>query len=235
MIRRALLTIFAILVAASTAEAHLGHAVERAERYLKLELREREVRLVVTLTLGEVEGEALLRAADEDGDGRVSDEEATEHLGRWAAALEEEIVLRANGTRIPLHFGDGFFDPKGRARRAVATLEMVGRGRLPPGNATLELEDRMARRDAFERTDVSLVARPPVRILGDGFDEARRPPRLAYAFPPERAPEKLVLEVESPEATFWEEAPLLVLLGVPVALVAVLTLVAVRRRKNPRR
>src|SRR5690606_987008 len=80
---------FATLVAASTAEAHLGHAVERAERYLTLELREREVRLVVTLTLGEVEGEALLRAVDEDGDGRVSDEEATEHLGRWAAALEE--------------------------------------------------------------------------------------------------------------------------------------------------
>jgi hypothetical protein len=215
----------------STASAHLGHEVKRAERYLKLDLREREVRLVVTLTLGETEGEALMRAADDDGDRRVSELEAERHLEAWAAALGDELILTAGGERVALTFGDGFFDPKGPVRRVVATLEMVGRGRLPSGVYPLELEDRMANRNVFERTDVILVATPPVEILGDGFGEPERPPRGAYAFSPERAPERISLEVRSPARALWKLVRV-IFIGAMVMVGLGLHLYSRRRRRR---
>jgi hypothetical protein len=186
------------------ASAHLGHEIKRAERYLKLDLREGEVRLVVTLTLGEDEGELLMRAADDDGDRRVSHEEAAKHLETWARALENELVLTADGERVDLTFGDGFFDPKGSTRRVVATLEMVGKSELPTGVFELALEDRMANREVFERTDVTFVASAPVRILADGLGELSRPPKGAYAFPPTAAPLRIVVEVQSPARYIWK-------------------------------
>jgi hypothetical protein len=218
---------------ASTASAHLGHEVQRAERYLKLDLREREVRLVVTLTLGEAEGEALMRAADDDGDRRVSELEAERHLESWASALGEELVLPADGERVALSFGDGFFDPKGPVRRVVATLEMVGRGRLPSGVYELALEDRMANRNVFERTDVMLVASPPVEILGDGFEEPERPPRGAYAFSPERAPERISLEVQSPAREIWKRVRALFIGAMLISGLALHLYARRRRRRGP--
>jgi hypothetical protein len=202
-LRFASVLVVAHALIASSASAHLGHEIKRAERYLKLDLREGEVRLVVTLTLGEAEGELLMRAADDDGDRRVSDEEAEKHLEAWAAALANELVLTADGERLALTFGDGFFDPKGPARRVVATVEMVGKGELPTGVYEMTLEDRMANREAFERTDVSFVATAPVRLLADGMGELSRPPKGAYAFPPTAEPKRIVLEVQSPARYIW--------------------------------
>ena len=73
----AALALLVAVTATPVASAHLGHEVVRAERYLKLDLREGEVRLVVTLTLGEEEGASLMRAADDDGDRKVGEEEAS--------------------------------------------------------------------------------------------------------------------------------------------------------------
>jgi hypothetical protein len=223
--------VLALASPATDVSAHLGHEIRRAERYLKVDLREREVRVVVTLTLGEDEGIALMRAADDDGDRRVSDAEAAKHLETWAAALADELVLTADGEPVDLEFGDGFFDPKGPVRRVVATLEMVGKGRLPSGVFEMALADRMANREVFERTDVTLVASPPIEILGDGLGEPQRPPRGAYAFPPEGAPERIALEVRSPAREIWKAVRVAFIVGM-LGIGLALHLVSRRRRKR---
>ena len=50
------------------AEAHLGHTITRAERYLKIDASESDTRIVVSLTLGAEEGQRLLESADANQD-----------------------------------------------------------------------------------------------------------------------------------------------------------------------
>ena len=57
------------LVLASVGLAHLGHVIQQAERYIKLDVSGYRVRVVVSLTLGAQEMSRVMHQADTDQNG----------------------------------------------------------------------------------------------------------------------------------------------------------------------
>ena len=157
---------------ANDAHAHLGHVILRAERYLKLDVSGHRARVVVSLTLGVDEGSRVLAAADTDGDGEVSDPERDAYLAQWAEGLRTELPVSVDGQHVELEWGEGWLEPTGRVRRTAVTVEMVAELELEGGEQTVTIEDRMVRRDVFERTDVAFRARDGAELVRSGADEA---------------------------------------------------------------
>ncbi len=188
------------LVYASPARAHLGHVVDRAERYVKLDVTPGDARIVVSLTLGPAEMASVLGAADADRDGRVTDEEADAYVRTWSAGLDEELAVRIGGERVDLVWGEPFLEPAGAVRPVVGTVELVGHAVLGAGRVPIVFEDRM-QRPVFDRTDVSLEARNGVHLVAAGPGEAPAGNVPRFAFGPE-APRPVVFAavVDTPEA-----------------------------------
>ncbi len=151
--------------------AHPGHLGIRADRYLKLEVQPGGVRLVVSLTLGPVAADRWLRTADTDGDDSVSEQEAAAFMKRWAEALARELPLEVDGEVRALRWQQPFMDPIGPIEGRPITVEMVGRAPLDGGRHHVLVRDKMLK-EAFDRTDVALEVRPPVRMLAAGPGEA---------------------------------------------------------------
>ncbi|MBX3269433.1 MAG: hypothetical protein KF729_04190 [Sandaracinaceae bacterium] len=226
------------LAAPATCRAHVGHVIVRAERYLKLDVAGRDVRVVVSLTLGEGEGLRVLTAADTDADGRVTRAEADAYLAEWGAALVDELPLEVDGEPVAPSWGEGFFEPTGPVRRTALTVEMVARFTLGGGEQTVRLTDRMVRREVFERTDVAFEVRDGAALLASGVEgDADEPrPDLAYGGSfRDGAPVPLVARLRTPEAP-PEEAPRLAHLWIGAAAFVALTalVVVVRRRRRGR-
>lgn len=179
---RALAVFGLLLLAPGTAYAHVGHVILRAERYLKLDVSGRSARMVVSLTLGAEEGERVLRATDADGDGDVTSAEADAYLAQWTTALRDELPLALDGEPLVVPWADGYLAPIGRVRRAPLTIEAVARFELHGGEETVRFEDRMVRREVFDRTDVAFDVRDGAELLGSGVEgEAETPtPDLSY-------------------------------------------------------
>jgi hypothetical protein len=157
---------------AASALAHVGHVIQRAERYLKLDASERDTRLVVSLTLGDLEGERVLRDADADGDRRVSEVEAEAYLHRWAEGLRSEIPVWIDGTPVETVWTDGWFDPLGSVRRTAVTLELVTHLPVDAREHRIVFEDRMVRREIFDRTDVAFRAHDGARLEACGTGDS---------------------------------------------------------------
>lgn len=175
MRRWALASLATGALCAATAQAHVGHVIARAERYLKLDVAGHEARAVVSLTLGEEEGERVLREADADGDGQVEPAESDAYLARWGEGLAQELPLSVDSQRRELRWGEGYMSPIGPVRRAPVTLEMVARFTLDGGEQRLRLEDRMVRRQVFDRTDVAFRVRDGAELLSSGVDPGADP------------------------------------------------------------
>jgi len=160
-----------LLLLPAIASAHLGHVVQRAERYLKVDLQPRELRLVVSLTLGPSEMARVLDAADTDHDRDVSRAEADAYLDQWGRGLADELPVQVDGQRVSLSYRDAYFDPIGPVRAQAGTVEMVGHVELSGGEHSLELRDGM-RVATFDRTDVTFQARDGVELLASGLQGA---------------------------------------------------------------
>ena len=153
---------------AAPAAAHLGHVVQRAERYLKLDLEPHGMRLVVSLTLGPGEMGRVLVQADANSDSEVTPEEANAYLLDWGRGLVEELPVKVDGQRVAVRYADAYFDPTGPVRSVAGTVEMVGHVELEGGEHRVEVADGM-RRQTFDRTDVTFQARDGVELLAAGF------------------------------------------------------------------
>jgi hypothetical protein len=154
---------------AAPAHAHLGHVVLRAERYLKLDVAGNRARVVVSLTLGAEAGRRVLAAADADGDGEVDPAEADAYLAEWGRGLADELPVRVDAEPVRVAWGEGYFDPVGPVRAVPVTVEMIARLELD-GEQTVTIEDRMVRREAYDRTDVAFRARDGAELLASGAD-----------------------------------------------------------------
>jgi hypothetical protein len=164
---RTLALALVLSASAATAEAHLGHDVVRAERYLKVEVAPTGARFVVSLTLGPAEMATILEAADGDGDGTVTQAEADAYMGRWAEGLQTDLPVTIDGEAITLEWGEAYFDPLGAVRPVSGTVEMVAHHPLDGGEHTIALSDEM-RLESLERTDVRLTVESPVELLAAG-------------------------------------------------------------------
>jgi hypothetical protein len=180
-VKRAWLAIALMLSFALPVRAHIGHVVERAERYLKLDVTPGDARFVVSLTLGPTEMERVLGAADADDDGRVTEGEAEAYVRTWGEGLDDVLTVRVDGELDAFSWGEPFLQPIGDVRPVGGSVELVGHVELGAGRVAIVIEDRMAR-PAIERTDVSLETRNGVRLVaaGPGADPAGIEPRFAF-------------------------------------------------------
>jgi len=226
----ALVLAFASLPCAP-ASAHLGHVVQRAERYLKLDLHPHGVRLVVSLTLGPSEMARVLSAADADRDGEVTRAEADTYLGQWGRGLAEELPLRVDGESAHLRFGDAYFDPIGSVRAVAGTVEMVGQLDVEGGDHVFEVRDGM-RVQTFDRTDVTFQAREGVELLASGLGGATSVERrLTYGRDgPDR---RLSVRARFPAAP-TSQRPLALASAIGLGVAALLALTGRRRRRARR-
>lgn len=140
----------------------------RAERYLKLDVGESGARVVVSLTLGPEEMERVLSAADEDGDGAVSEAEKNAYMSEWAAGLSTELAVTVDGASTPVRWGEPFFEPIGVVRPEPGTVEMVGTFPLGGGEHAIAVRDGM-RIEPYDRTDVAFRAREPALLVASGI------------------------------------------------------------------
>ena len=160
---------FTTLHAART-QAHLGHVVQQAERYLKLDVSGFHVRLVVSLTLGARETTRVMEQADSDRNGWVSPDERDEYMALWADGLREELVVEVDGERADVTYGDAFMQPIGQIVAMDGSAELVGTFLLNGGEHVIEVRDGMPR-DAYDRTDLSFRARDAATLLASGIGE----------------------------------------------------------------
>lgn len=180
--RRAALLLILTSIAPAPVAAHVGHVIRTAERYLKLDVDGHQARVVVSLTLGPDEGRRVLEAADTDADGAVDEAESDAYLAQWAEGLRDEVPLRLDDAPVAARWGEGYLAPIGRVRRVPVTVEMVARFELGGGEQTVGLEDRMVRREVFERTDVRFQIRGAAELVRSGVegDDADATEELAY-------------------------------------------------------
>lgn len=228
------LAAFASVGVPGAAHAHLGHVISRAERYLKLDVAGRRARVVVSLTLGEAEGGRILAAADTDGDGVVSDAERDAYLAQWGEGLRTELPVSVDGQPVELAWGEGWLEPTGRVRRTAVTVEMVAVLELRGGEQTVTIEDRMVRRDVFDRTDVAFRTRDGATLIASGEGETPTEAIEDLTYPPNfREGEAVVLSaiLRTPEPE--PEVPWVWIgVGVAVVLLGGIALFAVRRARR---
>lgn len=220
------------------AAAHIGHEVRRAERYLKLDVAGRELRLVVSLTLSRKEGLRAREAADEDGSGLISEPEAKRHLAAWGRALASELRVEVDGSVRPLRWGEGYLGPTGRVRPGPLTAELVGRGELEPGVHVVRLVDGM-RREQLDRTDVAFRARKGAELIRSGPGPAPEGVTRRLFFGPDAEVHTFTLKVKVPASPAtpsrwptWVGSALAILALAVLALAG--AVLALRRRSRSR-
>ncbi len=220
------------LASAASARAHIGHEVLRAERYLKLDATASDTRLVVSLTLGDLEGERVLRIADTDADGTLSDAEADAYLAAWGAGLRDELPVRVDGAPLEVEWRDGWLEPRGAIRRAPLSVEMVAHLALEGDEHVIVFEDRM-RREPYERTDVSFRAHDGAELTACGAQSEPASIERDLAFGPDpSAPRFFGARVRFARAPRADTALWIGLGALACALVVTATLVLRRRARR---
>lgn len=161
------------LFTASPTFAHVGHNVHHAERYLKLELEESRLRVVLTMTLGTSAMFGALQRADENRDGNVSRDESESYLSAWTESLADALPLYIDGQRVPLNWESPYMAPIGAVMPIEGAVEAVAY--VPMGSPMFSrehlvvLEDRMTMLQ-FDRTDVRFIdASGEARVVAAGF------------------------------------------------------------------
>lgn len=215
----------------ATAHAHLGHVVQRAERYLKVDATPGGARLVVSLTMGPQEMARISNAADANQDGHVTQAEADAYMAEWGAGLRTELPVTVDGQPVDLSWGQAFFDPIGELRPVGGTVEMVALVPLEGGEQRIVVTDGM-RQETFDRTDVAFSARDGAELVvaGVGLDPREVAGRLTYGGVTEVEVLTVVVRLPVVSAPEQRSYAMVGVVGAAVALAAGL-LVAVWRRR----
>ncbi len=216
-----------IVVAASTAHAHLGHVVLRAERYLKFDAEPDGVRLVVSLTLGPQETMRIAEAADANQDGEITAQEADAYMLQWGEGLLTDLPVFVDGEPVEVQWGEPFYDPIGPIRPVPGAVEMVAHVPLSGGRHRVSMDDKM-RVEAFDRTDVAFEGQPGTTTVFSGAGDEPNEWVRGLAYGPNNAPERLTIVVDQAgitKGTWWA-------LAGAGAFVVVLALAFVARRRQ---
>jgi hypothetical protein len=225
------LVVLASVLAPTAAEAHLGHVILRAERYLKLDASESDTRLVVSLTLGPDEGARVLAAADANGDHDVSQAEADAYLAQWGEGLRTDVPIEIDGEAIDATWTEGYLEPIGPVAATPLTVEITAHLPVTQREHVIRFRDHM-RREVFDRTDVAFRAHDGAELVscGGGEDPQGVLNDLSFTADGTDAPDVLTAHVRYPSRS--ASSPLTV--AVPVAIVVVLAvgLVVWRRRRR---
>lgn len=152
------------------AQAHLGHVVQQAERYIKLDVSGYQVRVVVSLSLGARETSRVMQQSDADRNGWVSPEERDAYMALWGDGLREELAVEVDGEPVDVLYGEAFMQPIGPVAAVDGAVEMVGVFLLDGGEHRITVRDNMPL-EPFDRTDLSFRTRDGATLLASGIGE----------------------------------------------------------------
>jgi hypothetical protein len=161
------LLVLALVLAPAAAQAHLGHVILRAERYLKIDASEQDTRVVVSLTLGASEGARVLAAADANGDHEVSQAESDAYLAQWGEGLGTDLPIEIDGSAFAATWTEGYLEPIGPVGPTPLTVEITAHLPLTGREHLVRVRDHM-RREVFDRTDVAFRAHDGGEIVRCG-------------------------------------------------------------------
>ena len=193
----------AFFVATPRAQAHLGHVVLRAERYLKVDVEPEALRVVASLTLGPTEMERILRDADTNEDGSVDASEADVYMQTWGEGLAEELRIEVDEEWVEVIWGDAYLDPHGVIRSVAGSVEMVARVDLDPGTHRIRLRDSMPT-GALDRTDIVIRTQPGGLVRGCTYGEQEHDCSTPLALPPATASEVVGLTIDVAGLRAWQ-------------------------------
>ncbi|MFT5355316.1 MAG: hypothetical protein ACI9KE_002532, partial [Polyangiales bacterium] len=193
------------LFAPPHAEAHLGHVVLRAERYLKFDVEPAALRVVASLTLGPTEMARIMRDADTSGDGSIDGSEADAYMQTWGNGLAEELRIEVDGEAVAVVWGDAYFDPQGVIRSEAGSVEMVARVELDPGTHRIRLSDSMPT-EALDRSDIVIRTQPGGSVHDCSHGERSHDCESPIALPPATASEDIGLSIDVAGLRTWQLA-----------------------------
>lgn len=98
--------LLALLLAPAAAPAHPVTSRTENNRYVKLTLTERGLRVAYSVLYGELPSFYARRGMDRNGDGQIAPEEARAHADDLGGRFAAESVLTVDGRRIPLRLPD---------------------------------------------------------------------------------------------------------------------------------
>ncbi len=223
-----------LLIAGPPAHAHLGHVIARAERYIKLDVSGHAARLVVSLSLGEREGARVLAAADTDASGDVSEAERDAYLSQWGEGLRTELPVHVDGVPLTLTWAEPYMEPIGPVRPVAVGVELIARFELAGGRQTIRIEDRVPRREIYDRTDVVFRARDEATLIASGAADTPAEPTAELAYAPDVPAPTLTAVVETPARA--PRVPWTVIaIAAGLALAALVVALALRARKRQAR
>ncbi len=215
---------------AMTAEAHLGHVILRAERYLKLDATETDTRLVVSLTLGPSEGARVLGAADANGDHDVSQAEGDAYLAQWGDGLRTDLPVEIDGAPVEVSWVEGYMEPLGPVAPTALTVEITAHLPVTHRDHVIRFRDHM-RREVFDRTDVAFRAHDGAELVTCGPGEEPPGTENDFGFTNQGdAPDVLTAHVRYPSRN--DVDPLRIALPIGGVALVVGGLVIWRRRRK---
>ena len=229
----AMVLVMATALAPLVVQAHLGHVILRAERYLKLDASESDTRLVVSLTLGAAEGARVLAAADANGDHVVSQAESDAYLAQWGEGLRTDVPIEIDGEPFTATWTEGYLEPIGPVAPTPLTVEITAHLPLTRREHVVRFRDHM-RREVFDRTDVAFRAHDGAELVTAGQGESPAGVQNDLAFGsgagPDAPPEVLTAHVRFPRRTDADASAL----ALPAAVIALAgaAFVAWRRRRR---
>lgn len=213
--------------AAPPAQAHLGHVVLRAERYLKFDVEPAALRIVASLTLGPTEMARIMRDADTNEDGSVDGPEADAYMQTWGDGLAEELQIEVDGEEIAVVWGDAYLDPQGVIRNEAGSVEMVARVELDPGTHQIRLSDSMPT-EALDRSDIVIRTQPGGNVHNCSYGDESHDCQAPIALPAATASEDIRLSIDVAGLRTWQ----LGLIAGGAALLVILSGVVFWRRRS---
>lgn len=213
--------VLVILSVPGIAFSHRGHRVEQAERYIKLDFQPDHVRIVCSWVFSPGQARPIVRAADLDHNGSLSDREVDTWMAEWTRATSRQIEVLIDREVQSIDFGEGYLSQSGRRFEAPLTAEVTGRIDHAGGRRRFAVVLNAPSSDrvhlSLERTDVKLVTHTEVALLAadlighspgrrpDAFEtsdsfEARSPalPKTHFYFGSDPDSRTVVVDVEAP-------------------------------------
>ncbi|MBL9019901.1 MAG: hypothetical protein JNL83_37295 [Myxococcales bacterium] len=245
------LLVLAITLAGLPAAAHVAPSVDDNNRYLKITPGADRVRIAYTVFFGEVPGAKLRPSIDANRDGQISDDEAQAFGKKLSSEVAGALELTLDGATQPVvwttvatgmgapQVAAGSFSvdliafPCLASARGKHTLLLRDRFRVPnPGETEVRVEDGLGTRIGHTRIGAAADPAHDYKFVGPGGPLMDDGIEVAFAAADDAPLVGDGLCTGATDASGKKRIPRPLILGIAIALAAVLAYVVHRKQRG---